>query len=184
MIGSEFGRGIGTGGHCQTVAVGIGVVEASHEGGQMRLLVVRVGSFPRTESAGLQVVVAEFICIEVGDCGIESGVCLLLEFRQCQRVEVMLLPAFLVGQHHVTQEGFHLFRAFVCLSVRPDGGGQVLGIFDYVIGISTEENQFQFVHQIESQTSVSTDMRGGVMILYFHPCQRIRDLTGGSDSVP
>ena len=74
----------------------------------------------------MQVVVAEFIRVEVGDCGIESCISLLLKFRQCEGVEEVFLPAFLVGQHHVAQERLHLFCAFICLSMRPDGSGQVL----------------------------------------------------------
>lgn len=50
----------------------------------------------------------------------------LIELLQAMGVEEVFLPAFLVGQHHVAQERLHLFCAFICLSMRPDGSGQVL----------------------------------------------------------
>ena len=51
----------------------------------------------------------------------------------------MFFPVFLIGQHHVAQQGLSLFGSFVSLTVRPDGGGEVLRIFHDIIGIGAEE---------------------------------------------
>ena len=59
MIVAEFGRGVRTGIHRQHIAVGIGVVGASHERKQTGTLVIRVRPFPRAQCARLQIIKAE-----------------------------------------------------------------------------------------------------------------------------
>ena len=96
----------------------------------------------------------------------------------------MLFPAFFISQHHISEEGLHFLCSFISLPVRPNRGGEILRIFNYIIGIGTEQYQFQFFHQIEGETGVCTDMRSSVVIVHLHPCQRVCYLTGGSDAVP
>ena len=103
MVGSEFGGSICTGVQRQYVAVGVCIIEASHERCQARLLVVGISAFPQTERSCLKVIIPELIGAEIADCGIIACVSLFLKFGKCQYVKEMLFPVFLIGQHHVSQ---------------------------------------------------------------------------------
>ena len=139
MVRPEFGGSICTGVQRQYVAVGVCIVETSHERCQTGLVVVRISAFPQTECACLKIIIPEFVGAEIAYCCIISRVGFFLKFVKCQHVKEMFFPVFLIGQHHVAQQGFSLFGSFVSLAVRPDGGGEVLRIFHDIIGIGAEE---------------------------------------------
>ena len=139
MVRSEFGGSICTGVQRQYVAVGVCIVETSHERCQTGLVVVRISAFPQAECTCLKIIIPEFVGAEIAYCCIISRVGFFLKFGKCQHVKEMFFPVFLIGQHHVAQQGLSLFGSFVSLTVRPDGGGEVLRIFHDIIGIGAEE---------------------------------------------
>lgn len=74
VVRPEFGGSICTGVQRQYVAVGVCIVETSHEGCQTGLVVVRISAFPQAECTCLKIIIPEFVGAEIAYCCIISRV--------------------------------------------------------------------------------------------------------------
>ena len=114
MITAKLGRGISTGIHCQYITIIVCIVHTSHEGGQARIFIIRISSFPRTKSTSLKIVIAQTINTEISNCGIESRILVFLHFRQPQNIKEMLPPFFdVLGLAEVQKDQYSGFYTTV-----------------------------------------------------------------------
>ena len=103
MIAPELGGSICTGIHGKNIAVGIGIIEAPHEGSQMWLFIIRIRTFPKADCTCLKVVISKLVGTKVCDGGIISGIGLLLKFGKCQHIKEVFPPVLFIAQHQVAK---------------------------------------------------------------------------------